>query len=59
MSWVSNIGYALGAEVEVRFAEWLPLFLDARYHDNVHNFSYDDNPHRNYKTLGLGWRLRW
>jgi hypothetical protein len=56
---ISNLGYALGAEVEVRLVDWLRLVLDARYHDNVHNFSFEGDPHHNYKTLGLGARLTW
>ncbi|MBN1208769.1 MAG: hypothetical protein JXB05_28160 [Myxococcaceae bacterium] len=51
----SYIGYSVGAEVELRLVEWLPLAVDVRYHDNVQNLSVDPR----HLTVGLGSRLSW
>jgi hypothetical protein len=57
----SIVGLSMGAEVEVRFTDWLPLVIDARLHEDL--FSLDLKmerySHQHYRSLGLGTRLTW
>jgi hypothetical protein len=50
----SRVGFSVGVEVELRLLDWLPLVLDARYHDD-----FEDRPDKYFRTLGLGTRLSW
>jgi len=51
----SRIGFSVGVEVGLNFVDWLPLVVDARYHDD-----FDiDQANNNFRTLGLGTRLSW
>lgn len=50
----SRLGFSVGAEVELRLVDGLPLVVDARYHDDFEGVSS-----ANFKTLGLGTRLSW
>jgi hypothetical protein len=52
----SYVGYSVGGEVELNLVEWLPLAVDARYHDNLQNLGGVD-PH--HLTVGLGSRISW
>ena len=52
---ISRIGFSIGAEVELRLVDWLPLVVDARYHDDFDT----DRPNNYFRTLGLGTRLSW
>lgn len=56
---VVNLGYSVGAELEVRPAEWLRLALDARLHRNLYNYTRETDEQQQYVTLGVGWRMRW
>jgi hypothetical protein len=49
---VSRIGFSVGVEVELRLVDWLPLVVDARYHNDL------DDGH-DFQMLGLGTRLSW
>ncbi|MBN1204847.1 MAG: hypothetical protein JXB05_07980 [Myxococcaceae bacterium] len=53
------IGVSLGAEVELDVTDWLPLVIDARFHENLLSGFFEDAPDQNYRSLGLGTRLTW
>jgi hypothetical protein len=42
-------------EVELHLVDWLPLLVDARYHDDFDGLSRVNK----FRTLGLGTRLFW
>jgi hypothetical protein len=50
----SRLGFSVGVELELRLVDWLPLVVDARYHDD-----FEDRPNNYFRTLGLGTRLSW
>ncbi len=50
----SRVGFSVGAEVELRLVDWLPLVVDARYHDD-----FEDRANNYFRTVGLGTRLYW
>jgi len=50
----SRLGFSVGVEVELHLVDWLPLVVDARYHDD-----FEDRPNNYFRTLGLGTRLAW
>ncbi|NVJ22522.1 MULTISPECIES: outer membrane beta-barrel protein [Myxococcus] len=56
---VVNLGYSVGAELEVRPVEWLPLSADVRVHRNLYNYTRETDEQQQYVTLGVGWRMRW
>lgn len=59
---LSTPGVSLGAEVEVRFADWLPLVIDARAHEGLGGIAdilEGSVPRQSYRSIGLGWRRAW
>lgn len=56
---VQNLGYSLGAELEVRPEDWLRFAFDARVHRNLYNYTYETDEGQQYVTLGVGWRMLW
>jgi hypothetical protein len=52
---VSRIGFSVGVELGLHLLDWLPLVVDARYHDD---FDVDQS-NNNFRTLGVGTRLSW
>ena len=51
-------GVSLGAEVEVRFANWLPLVVDARVHESIPDM-LSGSMEQHFQSLGVGWRRMW
>jgi hypothetical protein len=55
------IGLSVGAQVEVRLGDWLPLVLDARVHEDLFELGLqmEDYSHQHYRSLALGTRFTW
>ena len=51
-------GISLGVEVEVRFASWLPLVIDARVHESIPDL-IDGFQVQHFQSVGVGWRRMW
>ncbi|WP_224363981.1 hypothetical protein [Hyalangium versicolor] len=52
------LGVSLGAEMEVRVTDWLPLVVDARMHVSTPYLRSSSRDY-SYRSLGVGWRRVW